>query len=67
MVWFAKREYKSSFFSLELSSSSKVVYLGCLLSIPSLFALLGHETLVADVREEKTLVDDDVGGILVRG
>jgi hypothetical protein len=64
MVRFAKREDKSSFFSLELSSSSEVfggvsrVYL-----LP--FALLGHETLVADVGEEKTLVDGNVGGVLV--
>jgi hypothetical protein len=32
-----------------------------------LFALLVHETLVADVGEEKTLVDGDVGGVLVGG
>jgi hypothetical protein len=32
-----------------------------------LFSLLGHETLVADVGEEKTLVDDDVGRVLVAG
>jgi hypothetical protein len=32
-----------------------------------LFVILGHETLVGDIWEEKTLVDGDVGGILVRG
>jgi hypothetical protein len=32
-----------------------------------LLALLGHETLVADVGEEKFLVGDNVGGILVGG
>jgi hypothetical protein len=31
------------------------------------FALLVHEALVADVGKEKSLVDDDVGGVLVRG
>jgi hypothetical protein len=31
------------------------------------FALLGHDALVADVGEEKSLVDGDVGGVLVRG
>jgi hypothetical protein len=30
------------------------------------FVVLCHEALVADNGEEKTLVDDDVGGILVR-
>src|SRR5688572_31962376 len=32
-----------------------------------LFAVLCHEALVADIWEEKTLVDDDVGGVLVGG
>jgi hypothetical protein len=32
-----------------------------------LFALLGHEALVANVGEEKTFLDGDVGGILVGG
>jgi hypothetical protein len=32
-----------------------------------LFALLGHETIVVDVGEEKTFVDGDVGGVLVGG
>jgi hypothetical protein len=32
-----------------------------------LFAILCHETLVADVGEEKALVDDDVGGVLIGG
>jgi hypothetical protein len=32
-----------------------------------LFAILGHETFVADVWEEKTFVDGDVGGVLVVG
>jgi hypothetical protein len=31
------------------------------------FALLGHEALVANVGEEKSLVDGDVGGVLVVG
>jgi hypothetical protein len=30
-----------------------------------LLAVLSHETLVADVGEEETLVDGDVGGVLV--
>jgi hypothetical protein len=32
-----------------------------------LFAVLCHEELVADVGKEKTLVDSDVGGILIGG
>jgi hypothetical protein len=32
-----------------------------------LFVVLCHEALVADVGEEETLVDSDVGGILVGG
>ena len=32
-----------------------------------LFVVLCHETLVADVGEEKSLGDGDVGGVLVRG
>jgi hypothetical protein len=32
-----------------------------------LFAILCHETFVADVGEEESLVDGDVGGVLVRG
>jgi hypothetical protein len=32
-----------------------------------LFAVLCHEALVADVGEEKALVDGDVGGVLVGG
>jgi hypothetical protein len=32
-----------------------------------LFVVLSHETRVADVREEKTFVDGDVGGVLVGG
>jgi hypothetical protein len=32
-----------------------------------LFALLSHESFVADVGEEKSLVDGDVGGVLVEG
>jgi hypothetical protein len=32
-----------------------------------LFAVLNHETFVADVGEEEALVDGDVGGVLVRG
>jgi hypothetical protein len=68
MVRFAKREVKSSSFSLELPSSSEVVYLGGISRMYLLhFAFLGHETFVADVGEEKTFVDSDVGGILVRG
>jgi hypothetical protein len=30
-----------------------------------LFAILGHETFMADIGEEKTFVDGDVGGVLV--
>jgi hypothetical protein len=32
-----------------------------------LFAVLCHEALVADVGEEESLGDGDVGGVLVRG
>src|SRR5688572_3417036 len=32
-----------------------------------LFALLSHEAFVADVGEEKALIDDDVGDVLVGG
>jgi hypothetical protein len=32
-----------------------------------LFAVLCHEAFVADVGEEESLVDGDVGGILIRG
>jgi hypothetical protein len=32
-----------------------------------LLAVLSHETFVADVGEVEALVDDDVGGVLVRG
>jgi hypothetical protein len=32
-----------------------------------LFVILCHETLVADVGEDKSLVDGDVGGVLVGG
>jgi hypothetical protein len=32
-----------------------------------LFAILSHEAFVADVGEEKAFVDDDVGGVLIRG
>jgi hypothetical protein len=32
-----------------------------------LFAILGHETFVADVGEEKAFVDGDVGGVLIGG
>jgi hypothetical protein len=32
-----------------------------------LFVFLGHETFVADVREEEALINDDVGGVLVGG
>jgi hypothetical protein len=32
-----------------------------------LFAVLSHETLVADVREGEAFVDGDVGGVLVGG
>jgi hypothetical protein len=32
-----------------------------------LLAILSHETFVADVREEETFVDGDVGGILIGG
>jgi hypothetical protein len=32
-----------------------------------LLAVLSHETLVVDVGEEKSLVDGDVGGVLVGG
>jgi hypothetical protein len=32
-----------------------------------IFTVLSHETLVADVGEEESLVDGDVGGVLVGG
>jgi hypothetical protein len=68
MVRFAKRENKSSSFSLELPSSSEVVYLGVSLECTFFFfAILGHETFVADVGEEKAFVGGDVGDVLVGG
>jgi hypothetical protein len=44
----------------------------CILGVGSrlyllLFAVLGHETFVADVGEEEALVDGDVGDVLVGG
>jgi hypothetical protein len=32
-----------------------------------LFVVLSHETLVANVGEEESLVDGDVGGVLIGG
>jgi hypothetical protein len=69
MVRFAKIEDKSSFFSLELPSSSELssVFGGVSRVYLLIFAFLGHDTFVDDIGEEKTFVDGDVGGILVRG
>jgi hypothetical protein len=63
----AKRVSKSSSFSLELPSSLDVVYLGVALECTFFLAVLSHETFVADVGEEESLVDGDIGGILVGG
>jgi hypothetical protein len=63
----AKRDIKLSSLSLELPSSLDVVYLGGGSRLHLLlFAILRHETLVADIWEEEALVDGDVGGVLVR-
>jgi hypothetical protein len=68
LVRFAKREVKSSLSSLELPSSSEVVYLGVISRMYLLlFAVLSHEAFVADVGEDKALIDGDVGGVLVKG
>jgi hypothetical protein len=41
--------------------------LGCGYRLYLYFALLGHEALVADVWEAKSLVDGKVGGVLIEG
>jgi hypothetical protein len=68
MLRLEKRLSKLSSSSLELPSSLDVVYLGVVLACTLFFlVVLCHESLVADVGEEKTLVDSDVCGILVGG
>jgi hypothetical protein len=68
MLRLAKRVSKLSSSSLELPSSLDVVYLVEALDFTFFpFAVLCHEALVADVGEEKTLVDSDVDGVLVEG
>jgi hypothetical protein len=68
MVRLAKREIKSSLLlSLELPSSSDVVYLGVSLECTFFLLPLSHETLVANVWEEEAFVDGDVGGVLIEG
>jgi hypothetical protein len=64
LVRFAKREVKSSLSSLELPSSSEVVYLGVSLECTFFFMpSLAMRNFVADVGEEKALVDGDVGDL----
>jgi hypothetical protein len=66
MFRLAKRVRKSSSSSLELASSLDVAYLVEALDFTFFFfVVLCHEALVADVGEEKALVDGDVSGILV--
>jgi hypothetical protein len=68
MLRLAKRVSRSSSSLLELPPSLDVVYLGTVLVCTFfLFFVLCHEALVADVGEEKSLVDGDVGGILIGG
>jgi hypothetical protein len=68
MLRLAKRVSKLSSSSLELPSSLDVVYLVEALDFYLLpFAILCHEALMADIKEEKSFVDGDVGGILVGG
>jgi hypothetical protein len=62
-----KRVSKSSSSSLELASSLDVAYLVEALDFTFFFVVFCHETLVADVGEEKTLVDGNVCGVLVGG
>jgi hypothetical protein len=66
MLRLAKRISKLSSSSLELPSSLDVVGGGSRFYL-LLFVVLCHEAIVADVEKEKTLVDGDVGGILVGG
>jgi hypothetical protein len=67
MLRLAKRLRKLSLSSLELPSSLDVVYLGLVLACTFFLVVLCHEAFVADVGEEKSLVDGDVCGILIRG
>jgi hypothetical protein len=68
MFKLAKRTRKLSSSLLASSSSLEVSYLVEDLDFTFfLFAVLCHEALVADVGEEKALVDGDVGGVLVGG
>jgi hypothetical protein len=67
MLRLTKRVSKSSSSSLELPSSLDVVYLVDSRFYLLIFAILCHEALVADLGEEESLVDGDVGDILVGG
>jgi hypothetical protein len=68
MLRLAKSVSKSSSSSLELASSLDVVYLVEALDFTFFFLpSFCHEALVADIGEEETLVDGDVGGVPVGG
>jgi hypothetical protein len=68
MLRLAKRVNKSSSSSIELVSSLDVVYLVEALDFTFFFLpFFCHEALVADVGEQESLVDGDVGGILIGG
>jgi hypothetical protein len=68
MLRFAKRVSKLSSSSLEFSSSLEVAYLVEDFDFYLLpLAVLCHKALVADVGEEKSLVDGDVSGVLIGG
>jgi hypothetical protein len=68
IVSFAKREGKSSFFFTRATLIIGSSIFGGVSRVHRLpFALLSHETLGADIEEEKTLVDGDVDGVLVGG
>jgi hypothetical protein len=67
MLRLVKRLRKLSSSSLELPSSLDVVYLGGSSLYLLFLTVFSHEALVADVGEEESLVDGDVGGILVGG
>ena len=66
MFKLAKRVRKLSSSSLALSSLEDSSSGGFRFNL-LLFAVLCHEALVADIREEKSLGDGDVGGVLVGG
>jgi hypothetical protein len=67
MLRLAKRDIKLSSSLLELPSTRCCIFGGGSRVYILLLAVLSHETLVADVGEEKSLVDGDVSSVLVRG